>query len=150
MTHWNTMMIRAVARDIGDGWTKTVIRLDHDDTADAGTSTKYAWGGPGEVEYLMHPSGWQIAPSDTVKRVPLPLIAIDAASHQLDKGRAYVDTEGTLWAYSEARSAWLYLTDDEDGPRFSWDTFLEPPAKYGPFRPVDRVVKELLPPVVPG
>lgn len=50
------------------GWTKAVITLEKGDTVVSALSDKWVFAGPGEVEFLMHPSGWQVVPSDTVRK----------------------------------------------------------------------------------
>lgn len=47
---------------------KAVITLAQGDSAYSGVSSKWDYSGPGVVVYRMHPSGWEISPSDEVGR----------------------------------------------------------------------------------
>lgn len=64
-------MILEQAEDIGDGWKKFVAKLEKGDTAESGVSTKWVFAGPGQVTYLIHPSGWTIQPDDKVRRTDI-------------------------------------------------------------------------------
>ncbi|MBM4654009.1 hypothetical protein GS896_27555 [Rhodococcus hoagii] len=68
--HYDQAAIMAAGEDLGQGWSKTVVKLDEGDTAYSGVSTKYDFRGPGEVAYMMHASGWNVDPSDTITRAP--------------------------------------------------------------------------------
>ncbi|BBY54064.1 hypothetical protein H7J07_05500 [Mycobacterium koreense] len=56
------------ATDLGDRYRETVLVLEDGDTAESALSTKWCFGGPGTVRYLIHPSGWQVAPDDTISK----------------------------------------------------------------------------------
>lgn len=66
--HYGHADILAAGEDIGEGWTKAVITLEPGDTAHSGLSSKWDFAGPGEVTYLMHPSGWHVTPGDTITK----------------------------------------------------------------------------------
>lgn len=68
MAHYSANDILEQASSIEDGWKRLVLTLGEGDTADSGTSTKWHYAGPGEVKYLIHPSGWIIQPDDAVHR----------------------------------------------------------------------------------
>jgi len=61
--HYTQKDIEAAAEDLGDGYRKSVITLKRVDTAVSMVSTKWHFGGPGTVEYLIHRSGWEVRPS---------------------------------------------------------------------------------------
>lgn len=60
--------IVAAGKDIGDRWSKAVITLGEGDTAHSALSSKWDFTGPGTVEYLMHPSGWTVVPSESITK----------------------------------------------------------------------------------
>lgn len=66
--HYDLGLIMAEAEDLGEGHRKAVVNLKKGDTAASALSEKWVFAGPGTVTYWMHPSGWDIEPSETVKR----------------------------------------------------------------------------------
>lgn len=66
--HYTHDDIMAAGEDLGERWSKAIITLNADDTAHSALSTKWDFAGPGTVEYLMHPSGWQVSASETVSK----------------------------------------------------------------------------------
>lgn len=69
--HYDQKAIQDAAEDAGSGWRKTVLTLGADDTAYSGVSTKYHFGGPAEITYLIHPSGWTVQEPENARRVPI-------------------------------------------------------------------------------
>lgn len=61
--HYGMLDIMEMAVERGNGWTSTDLTLGADETAYHGNSTKKDYSGPGEVSYLIHPSGWIVTPS---------------------------------------------------------------------------------------
>ena len=57
------------AEDIGEGWSRTILTLADGDSAHSAVSTKWDYRGPGQIQYLIHPSGWQVRPDDTITRL---------------------------------------------------------------------------------
>ena len=68
MVHFSTEDIIARAVPIGEGWKKAEIELASGDTAVSPGSTKWVFLGPGTITYLIHPSGWDVTPSEHVSR----------------------------------------------------------------------------------
>jgi hypothetical protein len=68
MVHYDARAIERAAVDIGDGYREAVITLAKGDTAESFLSDKWQFGGVGSVSYLMHPSGYSIAPSDGIRK----------------------------------------------------------------------------------
>ncbi len=68
MTHYNQAAVFELATDIGDGWRESVLTLAKDDTAWSALSSKWDFRGPGKVVYLIHRSGIEVRPDDTIKR----------------------------------------------------------------------------------
>lgn len=68
MSHHTAGDILRAAEPTEGGWRRLQLTLAEGDTADSGTSTKWAYAGPGTVEYLIHPSGWIVRPDDAVHR----------------------------------------------------------------------------------
>ncbi|MDE8647639.1 hypothetical protein PXH69_21930 [Rhodococcus qingshengii] len=66
--HYDHQAIMDAGEDIGEGWKKAVITLAEGDSAYSGVSSKWDYSGPGVVVYRMHPSGWEISPSDGAGR----------------------------------------------------------------------------------
>ncbi len=66
--HYGPEQIIDLAKPAGNGWTRTELTLQEDDTAHCGASTKWQWKGPGTVTYLIHPSGW--TEDSTASRTP--------------------------------------------------------------------------------
>ena len=66
--HYSFEDILDRAEDIGDGYRKTTVTLGPEDTAHSALSTKWDLQGPGEVTYLIHPSGITVGPSETITR----------------------------------------------------------------------------------
>ena len=67
--HYDHQAIMDAGEDIGEGWKKAVITLGPEDSAYSAVSTKYDFKGPGEVTYMMHPSGWDVRPSEAVNKL---------------------------------------------------------------------------------
>lgn len=68
--HFDQSDILDRAEDIGNGWRRTTLDLGQDDSAYSGVSTKWEFRGPGRVDYLIHPSGWQISTAGPITRLP--------------------------------------------------------------------------------
>lgn len=64
--HYSHADILELAQCIGEGWKRTTLTLEEGDTAHSGLSTKWDFAGPGEVTYLIHPSGWHITPGEGI------------------------------------------------------------------------------------
>lgn len=60
--------IMALAVDLGDGWSRCDLSLHGGDTAHSGISTKYRFGGPGVIIYMIHASGWTVTPDSRIRR----------------------------------------------------------------------------------
>ncbi|PBC38501.1 hypothetical protein CJ179_38550 [Rhodococcus sp. ACS1] len=72
MSHidYNGMLERG--EDIGGGYKKAVIVLGEGDTVDSAVSTKWAFMGPGTVEFLIHGSGIEVCPDGQVMKSYYP------------------------------------------------------------------------------
>jgi hypothetical protein len=66
MSHYTHADIEAVAVEIGNNYRVATISLLAGDTAESMLSDKWNFGGPGKVEYLIHPTGWSVSPESTV------------------------------------------------------------------------------------
>lgn len=67
--HYDQSAIQDRAEDIGEGWSRTILTLGADDTAHSAVSGKWDYRGPGQIKYLIHPSGWTVEPGDTLTRI---------------------------------------------------------------------------------
>lgn len=68
MTHYSSNDILELARLREDGYREVTLELAQDDTCDAPGSTKWNLAGPGSVHFLIHPTGWQATPGETITR----------------------------------------------------------------------------------
>ena len=66
--HYDWQAIMDAAVEVDNGYKKTVLTLEDGDTAHSAISTKWDFDGPGRIQYLIHPSGWTVTPSDTISR----------------------------------------------------------------------------------
>lgn len=64
--HYTAAEIEETSINIGNNYKVATIILDEGDTAESMLSDKWNFGGPGEVQYIIHPTGWSIQPSATV------------------------------------------------------------------------------------
>lgn len=71
MVHYDAKTIEQSAVDIGDGYREAVITLAEGDTAESFLSDKWQFGGVGSVAYLMHPTGYSVAPGNGIHKMYL-------------------------------------------------------------------------------
>lgn len=67
--HYTQQDIIDRSHTLGSGWTKATVELGVGDTTESAVSTKWDYVGPGTVTYMIHASGWDVRPDDTVGRV---------------------------------------------------------------------------------
>lgn len=70
MKHYTHDDIVGAAQPVGDGWVRTTVTLWDGDTAYLPGTTKYVVAGPGQVIYLVHPSGEEFSRSGETRVVP--------------------------------------------------------------------------------
>jgi hypothetical protein len=66
--HHDWASICEAAVDIGEGWRKHVVALGIEDSAHSPMSSKWNFHGPGEITYLIHPSGIDVQVSGRVRK----------------------------------------------------------------------------------